>query len=88
MSKFQRKIENTVSGTTLMVDADVAVCEYCDKVATATKPIADCYGEYADDVLVCDTHNPNNHDITQTVREVSEDELKTNLDLMEKGFIL
>jgi hypothetical protein len=88
MSKFQRKIYNTVSGTTLMVDADVAVCEYCDKVATATKPIADCYGEYADDVLVCDTHNPNNHDITQTVREVSEDELKANLDLMERGFIL
>lgn len=88
MKKFQRKIENTVSGTTLMVDADVAVCEYCDKVATATKPIADCYGEYADDVLVCDTHNPNNYNIAQTVREVSEDELKTNLDLMEKGFIL
>lgn len=88
MKKFQRKIENTVSGTTLMVDADVAVCEYCDKVATATKPIADCYGEYADDVLVCDTHNPFRHDITQTVREVSEDELKANLDLMEKGFIL
>jgi len=88
MSKFQRKIYNTVSGTTLMVDADVAICEYCEKTATATKPIGDSYGEYAEDVLVCDTHNPNNHDITQTVREVSEDELKANLDLMERGFIL
>lgn len=88
MSKFQRKIENTVSGTTLMVDADIAVCEYCDKVATSTKPIADSYGEYDTDILVCNTHNPFRHDITQTVREVSEDELKTNLDLMEKGFIL
>lgn len=88
MSKFQRKIENTVSGTTIMVDADVAVCERCGEIATACYPIADSYGEYDTDILVCNTHNPFRHDITQTVREVSEDELKTNLDLMEKGFIL
>ena len=83
--KFQRKIENTVSGTTIMVDADIAVCERCGKTATACYPIADSYGEYDTDILVCNAHNPFRHDITQTVREVSEDELKANLNLMEIG---
>lgn len=87
MSKFQRKIENTVSGTTLMVDADIAVCERCGEIATACYPIADSYGEYDTDILVCNTHNPFRHDITQTVREVSEEELKANLAVMEMGVL-
>jgi len=85
MSKFQRKIENTVSGTTLMVDADVAICERCGKTATACYPIADSYGEYDTDILVCNAHNPFRQDLSSTVRDVSEDELKANLNLMEMG---
>lgn len=91
MKKFQRKIKNTVSGTIIMVDADVALCEHCNAIATSCYPVGDMYGEYYTDILVCDQHNPYidtpKVNWADMVGDVSNEDVRQGIKAMERGEI-